>query len=68
VIITGQNFTGLTDVKFNGLSALTGTFRATSTQITVRVPVGATTGEISVTTLFGGTKSSGPSLIFTVTG
>jgi len=48
VTITGTTFTGATSVKFNTTSA---TFTVDSdTQITATVPVGATTGTISVTT------------------
>ena len=57
VIITGGNFTGITSIKFNGIEAEK-TFRATSTQATVTVPLGATTGQISITTQFGGTCTS----------
>jgi hypothetical protein len=65
VVITGGNFTGITDIKFNGVSAEK-TFRATATQATVTVPFGATTGKISITTLLGGTGTSTND--FTVTG
>src|SRR5690348_4337837 len=52
VVIIGQSFTGATDVSFNGVSALTFSVDNDS-QITVTVPVGATTGLISVTTAIG---------------
>jgi hypothetical protein len=65
VVITGGNFTGITDIKFNGVSAEK-TFRASATQATVTVPFGATTGKISITTLLGGIGTSSGS--FTVTG
>jgi hypothetical protein len=65
VVITGGNFTGITDIKFGTVSAEK-TFRATSTQATVTVPFGATTGLISITTLKGGTGTSTSN--FTVTG
>jgi hypothetical protein len=65
VVITGGNFTGITDIKFGTVSAEK-TFRATATQATVTVPFGATTGLISITTLKGGTGSSTSN--FTVTG
>jgi hypothetical protein len=65
VVITGGNFTGVTDIRFNGIAAEK-TFRATSTQATVTVPYGATTGKISITTLLGGTGTSAGN--FTVTG
>ena len=65
VVITGTSFQGVSDIKFNGVSAASGTFRASSTQITVTVPNGATTGPITVSTKFGGNVVS--SQIFTVT-
>ncbi len=62
VIITGNNFTGANQVKFNGVTA---SFAVNSnTQITTTVPTGATTGPISVTTP-GGTAASATN--FTVT-
>jgi N-acetylneuraminic acid mutarotase len=46
VTITGTNFTGATDVRFNGLQAV---FNVTSdTTITATVPPGATSGPITV--------------------
>jgi hypothetical protein len=51
VVVTGTNFTGATAVAFNGVSA---TFTVNSaTQITAKVPAGATTGKITVTTPSG---------------
>jgi hypothetical protein len=51
VVITGTNFIGVTSVKFNGVTA---TFTVNSgTQITTTVPVGATTGPITVTNAVG---------------
>ena len=48
VTITGTNLTGVTAVKFNGVTA---TFTpSTATSVTATVPTGATTGKISVTT------------------
>lgn len=52
VTITGTGFTGATSVKFNGVSQLTYTV-VNDTTITTRVPAGATTGQISVTTPTG---------------
>jgi hypothetical protein len=62
VTITGTGFTDVTAVKFNGHPASTFT-RDSSTQITAMVPLGATSGKISVTTA-GGTTTSATS--FTV--
>ena len=56
VVLTGNNFTGATAVSFNGTNAPTFTVNS-NTQITVTVPVGATTGLITVTGL-GGPGSS----------
>ena len=51
VTIIGTNFTGATDVSFNGSSA---TFSVdSSTKITATLPNGATTGKITVTTPIG---------------
>lgn len=62
VTITGHNLAGATHVTFNGTSA---TIRSDSaTRIVVKVPTGATTGHIAVTTA-GGTATS--SKVFTVT-
>jgi Secretion system C-terminal sorting domain len=48
VVINGQNFTGATNVSFNGTSAL---FTVNSnTQITATLPGSASTGTVSVTT------------------
>ncbi|WP_285571921.1 IPT/TIG domain-containing protein [Geothrix limicola] len=62
VILTGTNLSGATLVSFNGTAASAFTVNS-PTQITVTVPVGATSGAISVTTP-GGT-ALGP--LFTVT-
>ena len=48
IVITGTNFTGTTEVKFNGVSASYAVNNPT--QITATVPLSATTGTISVTT------------------
>jgi hypothetical protein len=58
VTVTGTAFTGTTDVAFNGTPAK---FRLDSdTQIRARVPDGATTGPITITTAVGSVDSSGP--------
>ena len=55
VTITGTNLTGVTGVKFNGITAVFTT--STATSVTATVPSGATTGKITVTTS-GGTATS----------
>ncbi|MDO9257662.1 MAG: InlB B-repeat-containing protein [Bacteroidales bacterium] len=59
VTITGSNFTGATDVSFNGTQATTFTINGLATEITVDFPAGATTGKISVTTPGGTATSTG---------
>jgi hypothetical protein len=55
VVITGADFDNVSEVRFNGTPAtITG---STSTTITVKVPVGATSGPIAVTTP-GGTDQT----------
>jgi uncharacterized repeat protein (TIGR03803 family) len=62
VTVTGSGFIGATSVTFNGVKA---TFTVNSaTQITAKVPSGATSGKIKVTTPVGSATSSGS---FTVT-
>jgi hypothetical protein len=62
VVITGTNLTGVTAVRFNGVTA---TFSSnTATSVTAVVPSGATTGKVSLTTP-GGTATS--TADFTVT-
>jgi hypothetical protein len=63
VTITGTNLTGATSVKFNGVTATITS--NTATQIVTKVPTGATTGPITVTTDSGTATSS---TNFTVTG
>ena len=64
VVITGTNFTHVTAVKFNATAATLFTVDST-TQITAVVPVGATTGKISVTT--GGVATGSSAGNFTIT-
>jgi Calx-beta domain len=56
VTIKGTNLEGSTSVTFNGKSASITT--DTATQLKVKVPVGATTGTITVTTADGSVKST----------
>ncbi|HEY3376421.1 MAG TPA: SUMF1/EgtB/PvdO family nonheme iron enzyme, partial [Armatimonadota bacterium] len=56
VTITGTNFTGTTSVKFNGAASIWFTV-VSAKSITARVPSGASTGRITVTTP-GGTATS----------
>jgi subtilase family serine protease len=63
VTITGTSFTGATSVKLNGTSVPFTV--ASGTKITFTVPVGATSGTISVTTPGGAATSTGS---FTVLG
>jgi hypothetical protein len=63
VVISGTNFVGVNAVAFNGL-ATTNYVVNSATQITVIVPIGATTGLIGVSTPGGIAVSSG---VFTVT-
>jgi uncharacterized repeat protein (TIGR03803 family) len=56
VIILGNNLTGATEVAFNGASAA---FKVVSnTEITAKVPPGASTGSVTVTTPAGTLKSN----------
>ena len=57
VTVTGTNLTGATAVKFNGYAS-TSVVILSATSLTATVPVGATTGNISVTTPAGLAYSS----------
>lgn len=59
VTLTGANFTGATQIQFNGVNAPTFTVNNDGT-ITVTVPAGATDGPISVTTPAGSGNSATP--------
>jgi RNA polymerase sigma factor (sigma-70 family) len=61
VSIAGGPFTGVTSVKFNGVSA---SFGGSGSTILAKVPNGATSGPITVTTAAGTSSSAGS---FTVT-
>ena len=58
VTITGLDFTGATSVQFNGTPATV--VSNTATRIVTEVPVGATTGQISITTALGTGVSTTP--------
>ncbi len=58
VIINGTNFSGATAVRFNGVPAPGFTVNTAGTRITVAVPTGATSGQISVVTPAGTATSS----------
>ena len=62
VMLTGTNFTGVSQVTFHGVAAVSFTVNS-ATQITATVPAGATTGPVGVTTAVS-TATSGSS--FTV--
>ncbi len=64
--ITGSNFTGTTDVQFNGISAGAGNFTINSdTQITATLPAGNTAGVVTVYSApsSNGSASSASSLV-----
>ncbi len=63
VVISGSNLNGASGVSFNGTAASGYTVNGTGTQLTVNVPSGASTGNVTVTTP-GGTSNG---LTFTVT-
>ena len=65
VMISGIHLTNTIGVQFGGVSATQFTPNADGTQITTRVPFGATNGPITVSTIFG--TSNSPSA-FTVIG
>lgn len=57
VTISGWHLTNLTSVKFGGKECTDELPNANGTQITARVPAGATNGPISVTTTFGSSNT-----------
>jgi len=63
VVITGTNFSGVTGIQFNGISASVWKI-VSGTQISATVPVGATTGRVRMATA---TSSATSSVVFTVT-
>src|SRR6266508_2043909 len=67
VQINGSGFVaGATAVQFNGVSASPVTVNSQGTRIDTKVPTGATTGKITVTTTPGGTDTSKASFTVTV--
>ncbi len=66
VTIFGSNFTGVTAVKFGGVSASSFSANPPGTQITATVPSGAVTGKITVTAA-GGTATSATNFTVTTT-
>lgn len=66
VVITGTNFTGTTQVTFNGASA--NYTVDSSNQLTAVVPTKASSGSISVTTASGTTISTGGFTVFSTDG
>jgi hypothetical protein len=64
VIISGTNFTGVTTVKFNGVTATITS--SIATQLKVIVPNGATSGPISITNAFGTTTTKNRFLVQTI--
>ena len=67
VAVTGTNFTGVTDVTFGGMPAVTVTV-GSPTQLSAVVPPGASTGKIAVTTGFGTGTSATDFLVTTPIG
>jgi hypothetical protein len=65
VRINGSGFGGATAVRFNGVAAASFTVNAQGTRIDTKVPSGATTGRITVTTP-GGTATSATNFTVTV--
>jgi large repetitive protein len=65
VRISGSGFAGATAVRFNGVAAASFTVNAQGTRIDAKVPTGATTGKITVTTP-GGTATSATNFTVTV--
>jgi hypothetical protein len=60
ITITGSNLAGVTLVTFHGVDATSIKVKSNS-RITVKVPAGATTGKLTVTTKTGGTARSSKS-------
>ena len=61
VTIAGSNFTGATRVAFNGTPAVYAV--VSDSRVTAQVPVGATTGQVSVTTFAGTGRSWTPFVV-----
>ncbi|ATB33021.1 IPT/TIG domain-containing protein [Melittangium boletus] len=58
VLIEGSGFTGLTEVRFNGVKAELFSYNGSDTRLFVVVPPGATTGPITVVNTLGSATSS----------
>jgi IPT/TIG domain-containing protein len=58
VTITGTGFTGATKVTFGGVKATSFVVNS-GTQVTAKVPTGAKTGKIGITTAGGSATSKG---------
>ncbi len=60
IVINGANFTGTLTVRFNGVAAASVSATGQGTQLSVIVPVGATTGPLTITTVGGSATNSQP--------
>lgn len=58
VYVMGTALTGATSVKFNGTAATISAINTEGTALATKVPTGATTGKISVTTYYGTATST----------
>jgi hypothetical protein len=63
VTITGTNFAGTSAVRFNGVAATSFTVSGNGQTITTTVPVGSSTGPLTVTTPGGTATSAAPFLV-----
>ncbi|MFY0566914.1 IPT/TIG domain-containing protein [Archangium lansingense] len=63
VVLEGSGFTGLTEVRFNGVKAELFSYNGSDTRLFVVVPLGATTGPITVVNTLGSATSSASLII-----
>ncbi|MCY1078835.1 IPT/TIG domain-containing protein [Archangium lansingense] len=63
VVLEGSGFTGLTEVRFNGVKAELFSYTGSDTRLFVVVPLGATTGPITVVNTLGSATSSASLII-----